>query len=166
MKRVFMLLTLVMGLSCLSLYAQSSKGQEKRDSKAQLVQEMIQSKNYVVNCDRIYPLRGRSRYVGGNYSLEVKGDTIKSYLPYIGVAYSANYNGKNVMDFEKGYTNYTFKEGKKNSYIVSFTVDNENEKLDYQLTIYPNGSARIYIQPLRRDAVSYSGELEFPENKK
>ena len=161
MKRLFMLLILVMGLSNLSLYAQSVKGQRERDSKTIVVREKVESKNYVINCDRMYPLRGQSRYVGSNYSIEMRGDTVRSYLPYIGVAQSANYGGNNVLDFKKVYTDYVCKKGKKESLLVSFTVENENETLNYNLTIYPTGSVRVYIQPMKRDAISYSGEIDF-----
>ena len=54
---------------------------------------------------------------------------------------------------------YEYKEGKKGQNIVSFKVKNGYETLDYSITIYPNGSVRIYIQPLRRDPVSFSGEM-------
>ena len=28
------------------------------------------------------------------------------------------------------------------------------------LTIYPNGTVRVFIQPMKRDSISYSGKLE------
>ena len=160
MKRLFILLTLCMGLSSLSLNAQSNKRENEREAKAQVVREMLESKKYVINCDYIYPMRGKSRYVGSNYSIELKGDTVRSYLPYFGVAHSASYGGKNVLDFEKVCTDYSCKKGKKESLLVTFTIKNEDEVLEYHLTVYPNGSVKVFIQPLKRDSVSYSGELE------
>ena len=160
MKRLFILFILAMGLGSLSLCAQSSKRASERDAKAVVVREKIESKNYVIKCDRMYPMRGQSKYVGSDYSITIKGDTVRSYLPYFGVAQSASYGGKNVLDFDKVCTDYTCKEDKKESLIVSFTVENENERLKYHLTIYPNGTVRVFIQPLKRDSISYSGELE------
>lgn len=166
MKRLFLFLMLVVvGLGCLGLYAQSNQRQGERDSKSQMVREMLESKHFVVNCDRIYPQRGQSRYVGNDYSLEIKGDSVRSYLPYIGVAHSANYGSTNILDFDEEYTNYTFKEGKKESVQISFTVVNENESLEYYLTVYPNGTTRIFIQPMRRDAVTFNGELQMETKK-
>lgn len=152
-----------MGLGSLSLYAQSSKRASERDAKAVVVREKIESKNYVVKCDRMYPMRGQSKYITNDYSIKLKGDTVRSYLPYFGVAQSASYGGKNVLDFKKVCTKYTCKEDKKGALSVSFTVENENETLQYQLTIYPNGTVRVFIQPMKRDSISYSGELELEE---
>ena len=160
MKQLFIFLFLVMGLGGMSLHAQNGKHESDQSPKALVVREMIESKNYVINCDHMYPMRGQSKYITNDYSIELKGDTVRSYLPYFGVAHSASYGGKNVLDFKKVCTDYSYKEGKKGSWIVSFTVENENETLKYQLTIYPNGTVRVFIQPMRRDSVSYSGEIE------
>lgn len=159
MKRLFILLTLIMGLGCLSLYAQKDKGKEEDNTKAMLIKGVINKKKYIIYCDRIYPQRGPSRNVGREYTVEMKGEKFRSYLPYMGVAHAASYDGMNILDFEEEYYDYKCKEGKKGQYIVSFKVKNGQETLDYSITIYPNGSVRIYIQPLRRDPVSFSGEM-------
>lgn len=158
MKQILFVLTLLIGVGSVNLYAQSS--QEKKEAKAQQVQNLIESKRYVINCDRIYPQRYSSRYISSGYSLEMRGDTLRSYLPYLGVAQSASYTGDNVFDFEKTYSDYQYTEGKKGRKIVTFTVENSNEVFNYEITFYTNGKVNIYIQPLQRDAVSYSGELE------
>ena len=160
MKQLFIFFILVMGLGYLSLHAQSGKLENDSKTKVVIVKEKIESKSYVIHCDRIYPMRGQSRYITNDYSIELKGDTVRSYLPYFGVAHSASYGGNNVLDFKKVCRDYVIKEGKKGSWVVSFTVENENETLEYQLTIYPNGNVRVFIQPMKRDSVSYSGELE------
>ena len=157
MKRLLFLLTLIMGLGCISLYAQSDK--EDQDTKALAIRKIVENKKYIIYCDRIYPQRGSSRYVGREYTVEMKGDTIRSYLPYMGVAHSATYGGMNVLDFEEKYTDYQFKEGKKGRLLVSLRVQNGSETMEYYITIFSNGKADIRIQPMRRDAVSFSGEL-------
>lgn len=164
MKRLFILLILVMGLGSLSLSAQSTK-EEEQNAKMLLVRKAVESKRYKMSFDRIYPQRGQSRYIGNEYELEIKGDSVSSYLPYFGVAHSASYSGNNVLDFDKEYTDYQFKEGKKESLLVSFKVKSDSEYLEYQLTIYSNGNVRLYIQPLRRDAVSYNGALILDEKE-
>lgn len=164
MKRILFILVFFMGLGSVNLYAQRKQDKlEKQEEKALLVRELVESKRYVINCDRIYPQRYSSRYITDSYSVEMRGDTLRSYLPYIGVAQSPSYGGENVLNFEGVYSNYQCVEGKKGRLIVSFTVENNNETLDYELTIYTNGKANVYIQPLRRDLVSYSGELELDE---
>ena len=164
MKRLLFLLTLMMGISSMNLYAQTKR--EEQHAEAQTVRHLVANKRYVISCDRIYPQRGSSRYIGGNYSIEMKGDSLRSYLPYIGVARSASYGGGNVLDFEKVYSDYSYKEGKKGRMIVTMKVDNGAERLEYEITVYSNGKANIRVQPLRCDAVSFSGELELEAAEK
>ena len=39
----------------------------------------------------------------------------------------------------------------------------KEDKYEYSLTIYSDGSANIHIQPMNRQAISYSGELDIKE---
>lgn len=176
MKRLFFLLTLVFGLGSVSLYAQENKEESKKESKeakkeakeakkgttTEFIKEIVDGKRYIIYCDRMQPQRGRSRTIGREHTLEMKGDVFCSSLPYFGVAHSmASYDGLNILDFEKEYTNYKCKVTKKGKVIVSFNIRNGQELLDYTLTFYSNGSVDIYINPMRRDPVSFSGELGY-----
>ena len=157
MKRLLFLLTLIMGLGCLGLHAQNDTTDP--ESKAKIIKTVVQNKKYIIYCDKMYPQRGRSRYVGREYTVEMKGDKFRSYLPYMGVAHSASYSGMNIFDFEEEYTNYKYKEDKKGNIIVSFRVQNGSESMEYTITFYPNGKVNIHIQPMKRDSISFSGEL-------
>ena len=68
---------------------------------------------------------------------------------------------------------WKFREGdhvKKGDVLLSISTDkldfktgNEEDKYEYSLTIYSDGSANIHIQPMNRQAISYSGELDIKE---
>lgn len=163
MKRLFFLLTLVMGLGSMNLYAQKNKADKRQEEteKALLVKETVQNKQYIIYCTHVYPQYGPSRAVNREYSIEMKGDTLRSYLPYMGVAHSAvTYGGMNVLDFEETVTDYKYREDRKGRLHVSFRARNGEETLDYSLTIYSNGNANVNIIPIHRDPISFSGELE------
>lgn len=68
-----------------------------------------------------------------------------------------------TLDFKKSYTNHNCKEVQKES---NFFFSVENEVLEYNLTIYPNGTVRIFIQPLKRDSVSFAGKLDHKNKDK
>ena len=158
MKRLFLLFTLFMGLECLGLYAQSEPTTDP-ETKANIIKNVVQNKKYIIYCDQMYPQRGRSRHVGREYTVEMKGDKVRSYLPYMGVAQSASYSGMNILDFEEEYINYKYKEGKKGDILVSFRVQNGNESMEYSITFYSNGKVNMHIRPMRRDPVTFTGEL-------
>ena len=139
-------------LLCLSgmLAMQSATAQSRSEKKAQTernVREAINADHYKINVDYMQPMKGRSRALTSDYSIEIRNDSVFSYLPYFGVAYNVPYGGGKGLIFNAPITGYR----------------KESLKYEYSLTIYSDGSANIHIQPMNRQAISYSGELDIKE---
>ncbi|MDE6985366.1 MAG: DUF4251 domain-containing protein, partial [Bacteroides acidifaciens] len=84
-KQILMLLlALLVGLPTLS--AQSKK--EKKEQKKEAVTKLIASENYKIDVQTALPMRGRSVPLTSPYSLKIRNDSVISYLPYFGRAYS------------------------------------------------------------------------------
>lgn len=95
-KQIFMLLlALLVGLPTLS--AQSK--QEKKEQKKEAVKKLIASENYKIDVRTAMPMRGRSIPLTSPYSLEIRNDSVISYLPYFGRAYSIPYGGGDGLNF-------------------------------------------------------------------
>lgn len=83
-KQIFMLLlALLVGIPTLS--AQSKK--EKKEQKKEAVKKLIESENYKIDVNTAMPMRGRSIPLTSSYSLEIRNDSVISYLPYYGRPY-------------------------------------------------------------------------------
>ena len=82
-----------------SLFAQSK--QERKEQKERVVREIVDSGRIKIDVDRAVPMAGRSVNLTSPYSLEIHGDSILSYLPYFGRAYSAPYGGGEGLDVYK-----------------------------------------------------------------
>ena len=134
--RIFWLVGIVLLLAGQSLYAQSKK--EKKEQKANEVKELIDSKRFTVDVDRAIPMGGRSVNLTSPYSLEMRGDSVISYLPYFGRAYSAPYGGGDGLRFEGSITDDTF----------AFSVQ-----------VFSNGSATINVTPVNKQNITFYGEL-------
>ena len=79
-KQIFMLLlALLVGIP---LSAQSK--QEKKEQKKEAVKKLIASENYKIDVRTAMPMRGRSIPLTSPYSLEIRNDSVISYLPYFG----------------------------------------------------------------------------------
>ena len=116
--RLFWLLGIVLLLAGQSLYAQSKK--EKREQKANEVKELIDSKRFTIDVNRAIPMGGRSLNLTSPYSLEMRGDSVISYLPYFGRAYSAPYGGGDRLRFEESITDYQCSFNKKGTAQIQF----------------------------------------------
>ena len=118
--RLFWLLGIVLLLAGQSLYAQSKK--EKREQKANEVKELIDSKRFTIDVNRAIPMGGRSLNLTSPYSLEMRGDSVISYLPYFGRAYSAPYGGGDGLRFEESITDYQSTFDKKGTARIKFVA--------------------------------------------
>ena len=63
----------------------------KEAEQARMVKEALDKRHYKIDINMMYARRFGSKNVTSNWSLEVKGDTLESYLPHVGVAYEASF---------------------------------------------------------------------------
>ena len=84
-KWIIPILTVVLAVSgCGVLGGETREERSAREAReARMVVDNIQSGHFKVLIDRMYPLRGSSKYVS-SYSVEVKDGVLISYLPYVG----------------------------------------------------------------------------------
>ena len=148
-KQILMLLlALLVGLPTLS--AQSKK--EKKEQKKEAVKELI-----------AMPMRGRSIPLTSLYSLEIRNDSVISYLPYYGRAYSIPYGGGNGLNFKAPLKEYNMKLDKKGNSVITFTARNPEDKFDFRVKVYSNGSTSIDVNMQNRQSISFQGELDVKE---
>lgn len=100
------------GSAC-SVKAQSSEKNIKKTLQAAEVKNMADSQNFVFVPETLLPLRGRQRHLTPDYQLRVTKDSVISYLPYFGRAYTAPIDPTNInFDFTStkfDYSNYLTK---------------------------------------------------------
>ncbi|MCR4920159.1 MAG: DUF4251 domain-containing protein [Bacteroidaceae bacterium] len=104
------------------------------------------------------PLRWSPRSVAYGYSLAIDGDSVRVYLPYMGVAHQPNMDSDG-LDFEKPLTSMRQIAGKKGRTQLIFSCQKGIVEYWFKLTIYPNGKAFLRLSPSNADAIDYEGEL-------
>ena len=118
----------------------------------------IDPQNFRIEVDYMFPRRWSARSLDYGYSLELRNDSVIGHLPYMGVAYQADFD-TDGLNFEKPITRYNIKKGKKNRLQIGFFC--RKSIVDYQfiVTLFPNGKASIYMNPSNAESISYDGEL-------
>lgn len=142
------------------LTACSTMTAAERAEKALAVERALASRHYVVDVQMMYPRSGRAVNVSSNYSLEIKGDTVVSYLPYFGRAFSIPYGGGKAFNFSAPIISYESASDQKGKTYVRLVTDNEEDVITFQLEIFDNGQTTIDVQAREREPITYSGELE------
>lgn len=155
---IMLLLALLVGIPTLS--AQTKK--EEKEQKKEAVKKQIVSENYKIDVRTAMPMRGRNIHLTSSYSLEIRNDSVFSYLPYYGRAYSIPYGGGDGLHFSAPLKEYSMELDKKGNAVIQFTARNPEDKYDFRVKVYTNGSASIDVNMQNRQSISFQGELVLP----
>lgn len=162
-NKLFILAVLLICGSMTPVMAQTKK--EKKQQTEQAVCEAIDAKRYKIDVNRVMPMRGGSKHLTSDYSLEIRNDSIYSYLPYFGVAYTIPYGGGKGLNFNAPLSEYTSEYSKKGNARITLKVRNEEDNYIYNITIYPNGTSSIQVTPTNRQSISFSGEMDIKKKE-
>jgi len=146
------------GLTSCSTMTKAERDAKKAE-RAQSVSAAMDNRRYKIDVFTMHTMRMGSRPLTSNWSLEVKGDTLVSYLPYLGVAYEAilgNTQGLNFTAPIKSYHDSGYKKGRRT---VQLRANSDEDVIDYRVEVMDNGSASIHVTSRKRESISYSGEM-------
>ncbi|MDR2921425.1 MAG: DUF4251 domain-containing protein [Tannerella sp.] len=143
----------------------SSSNVATKNEQAQIVKEKIDNKHYTIDVDRMLPMNGQSRQLTSSYSLTIKGDTVKSYLPYFGQAYNVPYGGGQGLIFDAPITVYTLSFDNKGTANITFQTRSEDDSYRFNVQIFNNGSSTIQVTPNNRQSISYYGDMDVTAEK-
>lgn len=155
MKKVLLLLSFIVVVTV--IHAQDS---------TKTIRTILDGKHYSFEPSSMTPMRGSTRQLNGGFSLDVRGDTLRVYLPYIGRAYSAPYGSSDAgYDFTSTNYEYNIKEGKKKSYEVTMKIKDKFAGTTFYFTIFDNGSATLRANSSDKQDISYNGYINEPKKK-
>ena len=146
-----------------SLFSQSKK--EKREKRAWEVKERIESKRFTIDVNRAIPMGGQAINLTSPYSLEMRGDSVISYLPYFGRAYSVPYGGGDGLRFSQSITGYTCTFGKKGKTHIHFATRTDDDIYRLDIQVFSNGSATIAVMPTHKQSITFQGEIALPRKE-
>ena len=163
MKNVVVMICLSLAVfSCSTLTSAERAEREAKIERA--VAKMLAEHRYAVTVNMMFPRNGRAQNVTSDYSLEVRGDSLVSYLPYYGRAYSVPFEGGKGLNFATLIKNYHSEKGKKGNTRVEIEVDKTEDCNRHSLDTFPNGTTTIDVNDRERDPISYSGQMEIDED--
>lgn len=155
-KLIICLLGLLLAVN-LPINAQTKKQKQEETQKA--IRELVEAQKIKVEVNMAYPMRGRSRFLTSSYSVEIRNDSVFSYLPYFGIAYSVPYGGGKGLIFDEKITNYKLTFDKKGTAKIQFKTRTDEDNFVYYLSIYSSGDADVYVTPTNRQSISFRGEF-------
>ena len=155
---MFMLLALL-SVSC----ATQQQRAEATAKTQRAVAELVAQKKWRIDVSSMSTLRYGSRTVASDFFLELRGDTLYSYLPYMGQAFQGPLASPSQgLNFEKPIRRYSQSTPKPYVSRIEMTVKTQEDLYDYQVDIYDTGTAYIHVRSQYRDPISFDGCVVLP----
>ena len=126
------------------------------------VADAIAERHWRIDINTMNTMRYGSRMVTPDFYLELRGDTLHSYLPYMGQArVSPTLSPSIGLNFEAPVLTYKESKPKSNKYTqIDIDVRTKEDTYHYVVELYDSGEAFIRVRSLNRDPISFDGTLE------
>ena len=168
MKNLLKIIVLL--VASISIMNRGNSQDSQKDKKAAneaAVKNMIDSQDFVFVPRSLIPMSGGSRQLDQSDYLRISKDSIVSYLPYFGRAFTAPVNSSDAgFEFTSTKFEYSKKENKKGGWDILIKLKDQMYVRELSFVIFDNGSASLNITSLNRDPISYDGYIRSRKDKK
>ena len=140
---------------------------EKREQVRGAVAEAVESQQIRIGISWMNTLKYGSKSVTPDFFLELKGDTLNSYLPYMGQAYRPTMPSQSEgLNFEVPVQQVRKSHPKNNRWQLEILARTNEDNYKYLIDILDTGKATIHVSCANRDPISFDGELIAPLSQK
>ena len=147
----------------LSVLAACATKQERAERLAQTrmgIMEALAKRQLRIEVRSMNTMRYGSRIVTPDFFLELRGDTLRSYLPYMGVAHQAPMASPSEgLNFETVMKSYHQSNPKPDLARLEIEAKTKEDFFVYHIEVYYTGKAFISVQSQHRDPISFDGEV-------
>jgi hypothetical protein len=154
-------------LSVLFTNAQEAEKKSKKELKAEklaqqkeTVKKLIESKSFLFNAKTAFNTTAGNVNISYPYNVKVNTDTINSFLPYYGRAYSVEYGeNESPMNFDLPINEMEIIKKKKKGYQMDVKVKKGMDNILFSFNISETGSTTLIVTSTKREVITYYGEI-------
>ena len=133
---------------------------ERKELMRKTVTEAVAKRDMRIEILSMNAMRYGNRNVGADFFLEMHGDSIRSNLPYLGVAHQAPIMSPCIgLNFETRAISVKESHPKANLSRLEIDLSTIEDRYLYTVELYDTGKAYIHVTSQHRDPISYDGEL-------
>ena len=157
----FILLTLAF-VSC----ATQQERAERRELMKKTVVEAVAKRQMHIDITSMNTMRYGTRTVASDFFLELHGDSLRSYLPYLGQAHQAPMMSPGQgLNFDERMQSMKESHPKADLSRLDIDVRTREDRYQYTIELHESGRAYIHVQSQHRDPISFDGELVMPKDR-
>ena len=154
---------IIVGMLALLMIVGCATQQERTEQRAKMrlaITEAVASRQLHIDISSMSTLRYGSKTISSDFYLELRGDTLCSYLPYWGQAYQAPVESPSIgLNFEMPILRYSESRPKPNKTQMELDVRTQEDTYHYLIDLYDTGEAYIRVRSINRDPISFDGNF-------
>lgn len=131
-----------------------------QESNAATLKTLLQNKTFTFRAQSAWPLQGTVIQLTAGYDMRMLQDSINTFLPYFGRAYSGGYGTENGIKFVSKKFEYKLKEKQKGGWEVTIRPADANDITELTYSISANGYATLQVLSNNRQAISFYGVID------
>ena len=136
----------------------------QRQMTAQKIKDSLDNRTFKIDLNYVIPQRMRAHSLEYGYSIEVKGDSVDAFIPFFGEAYLVGIGTQDEgLKFKGLMSGYEVLPVKKNLYRVNILARKPLDEILYQIEVFENGVATLYVRSLNREDIRFNGEMVINE---
>ncbi len=168
-----LIVTVIIIFATLSGNAQVIREKSRRELKAErkamqikLIRQIIESKAFVFKANAVITNVEKTRALTSDYGIEIRNDSVFSYMPYYGTTYSTDYSDykDSPMGFIQPVEKYK-RDRTKSGFDIYVTVKNERDVINLKFHVSKTGAATVSASSINRESIIYVGEILAPLSK-
>jgi hypothetical protein len=129
-------------------------------AKESIIKNSIEAKQFIFHAQAALPSSGPGRQLTSDYDLKVSKNSIVSYLPFFGRAYSLSYGSTDGgFNFTSGKFDYQLKNRKKGGWVISIKPTDVPDFREFSLTLSENGYGTLQVFSNNRQPISFTGYI-------
>lgn len=165
-----LILSVLLAFSGTFIYAQNTGNKSKKQLKAERkalqikqIKEIVASKNFIFKAESVNPINTGTKKLTSDFGIEVRNDTVFSYMPYYGNSYSRDYTSfkNSPMGFIQPVESYKHVK-RKSGYVIDIKVKNQHDVIELTFHISKTGIASVSASSINRQNITYMGEILIP----
>ena len=159
MKKIF-LFFLTFALVSSSLEAQETrhaKRKAREKAKIEEIRNLAGNRELRFLAQTALPMGGSPIHLTSEYTLDIEADKVTSFLPYFGIAYSAEYGGgEGGIKFSEIARKITWKESKK-GFETEMEIRSPKDLYIMRLSFSLTGYANLDVSSNNRQSIHFTG---------
>ncbi len=133
---------------------------QAQELDAARVKELVSDRTFRFIPQTAFPMGGTPRQLTPGFDLSIAGDSLNTYLPYFGRAFTAPEPGGGGFRFISKDFNYEVKQKKQQSLEVMIRPADHDDVRQMIFRIYENGTATLQINSNNRQPIHFNGYIE------